>query len=173
MGYGNELRKRIEDDGILVAPGVHDPLSARVADQVGFDLVSMTGNGSSVSKIGQPDVGVMTLTEMVENAKRIQQTVNIPPFRTLTTGSGTRSTLPAPSASLPRPASQPFISKIRRFRNGAGSSRGNASSRKRKPSGRSAPRPTSAMSATRKWCSSPERTLEERRTERLRTRSTG
>ncbi len=38
----------------------------------------MTGNGASLSKIGQPDIGVMTLTEMVENAKHIQQTVDVP-----------------------------------------------------------------------------------------------
>lgn len=78
MSYGSELRKGIEDDDILVAPGVHDALSARVADHVGFDLVSMTGNGASLSKIGQPDVGVMTLTEMVQNAKYIQQAVDVP-----------------------------------------------------------------------------------------------
>lgn len=78
MGYGAELRSLIESEDILVAPGVHDPLSARVANEVGFDLVSMTGNGTSLSKIGRPDVGVMTLSEMVENATYIQETVNIP-----------------------------------------------------------------------------------------------
>ncbi len=78
MSYGAALRSRLESDTILVAPGVHDPLSARVADQVGFDLLSMTGNGTSLSKIGHPDVGVLTLSEMVENATYIQETVDVP-----------------------------------------------------------------------------------------------
>lgn len=78
MSYGAELRSLIEAEEILVSPGVHDPLSARIADEVGFDLVSMTGNGTSLSKVGRPDVGVTTLTEMVENAERIQATVGVP-----------------------------------------------------------------------------------------------
>lgn len=78
MSYGAQLRSLIESEEILVSPGVHDPLSARVADQVGFDLVSMTGNGTSLSKVGRPDVGVTTLSEMVENASNIQQTVDVP-----------------------------------------------------------------------------------------------
>lgn len=68
----------MESEEILVSPGVHNPLSARVADDVGFDLVSMTGNGTALSKVGRPDVGVTTLSEMVENAIRIQETVDVP-----------------------------------------------------------------------------------------------
>ena len=78
MSYGAELRSLLDSEDILVSPGVHDPLSARVADAVGFDLVSMTGNGTSLSKIGHADVGVMTLSEMVENATYIQETVDVP-----------------------------------------------------------------------------------------------
>jgi 2-methylisocitrate lyase-like PEP mutase family enzyme len=78
MSYGRRLRTLLETDDIVVAPGVHDPLSARVADAVGFDLVAMTGNGTSLAKIGHPDVGVLALPEMVENAKYIQQAVDIP-----------------------------------------------------------------------------------------------
>jgi 2-methylisocitrate lyase-like PEP mutase family enzyme len=78
MSYGRRLRAVLDSDGIAVAPGVHDPLSARVAEEVGFDLVAMTGNGTSLAKIGQPDVGVLTLPEMVENARYIQQAVDVP-----------------------------------------------------------------------------------------------
>ena len=78
MSYGAALRAGIESDDLLVAPGVHDPLSARVAERVGFEAVAMTGNGTSLAKIGHPDVGVLTLTEMVENATYIQETVDVP-----------------------------------------------------------------------------------------------
>jgi 2-methylisocitrate lyase-like PEP mutase family enzyme len=78
MSYGEELRTQIFDDEITVAPGVHDPLTARVAEAIGFESVGMTGNGTSLSKLGQPDVGLITLMEMVENAERIQDTVDIP-----------------------------------------------------------------------------------------------
>lgn len=78
MSYGAAFRSRIESNEILVAPGVHDPLSARIAEQVGFESVAMTGNGTSLSRIGRPDVGVMTLTEIVENATYIQETVDVP-----------------------------------------------------------------------------------------------
>lgn len=78
MSYGKALRSRIQSDDILVAPGVHDPLSARIAEQVGFGSMAMTGNGTSLSRIGRPDVGVMTLTELVENATYIQETVDVP-----------------------------------------------------------------------------------------------
>lgn len=78
MSYGSRLRKLLESDGIVVSPGVHDPLSARVAERTDFELVSMTGNGTSLSKIGKPDVGLITLSEMVENAEYIQETVDVP-----------------------------------------------------------------------------------------------
>lgn len=78
MSYGEELRTLIFDDEITVTPGVHDPLTARVAEMTGFESVGMTGNGTSLSKLGQPDVGLITLMEMVENAERIQDTVDIP-----------------------------------------------------------------------------------------------
>ena len=78
MSYGADLRAALESESILVSPGVHNPLSALVADEVGFDLVSMTGNGTSLSTLGKPDIGVMTMTEAVENAESIQAAVDIP-----------------------------------------------------------------------------------------------
>lgn len=78
MSYGKQFRELLDNDGIIIAPGTHDPLSARIAEQVGFDMISMTGNGTSVAKLGEPDVGLITLPEMVENAANIQETVDIP-----------------------------------------------------------------------------------------------
>lgn len=78
MSYGSELRALIERDEILFCPGVHDPLGARVVNEFEYDAVYMTGYGTSVSKIGYPDAGFITMPEMIENAKNVQQTVDVP-----------------------------------------------------------------------------------------------
>lgn len=78
VNHRAELRESLESGELLVSPGVHDPLSARIADEVGFNLVAMTGNGTSLSRLGRPDAGVMTMTEAVDNADNIQASVDIP-----------------------------------------------------------------------------------------------
>jgi len=76
--YGAELRDLLDRDDPLVCPGVHDPLTAAVADQVGFDAIYMTGYGTSLSTIGYPDAGFMTMPEVVENAAHIQERIDVP-----------------------------------------------------------------------------------------------
>ncbi|MFB6206530.1 MAG: oxaloacetate decarboxylase [Haloglomus sp.] len=78
MTTGSELRARLRDDELLVCPGVHDPLTAAVADGVGFDAIYMTGYGTSLSKIGYPDAGFVTMPEMIENAANIQERIGVP-----------------------------------------------------------------------------------------------
>ena len=78
MNYGSQLRALIERDEILLCPGVHDSLTARAVDRVGVDAIYMTGYGTSLSRVGVPDAGLITMPEMVENAKRIQETVDVP-----------------------------------------------------------------------------------------------
>ncbi|KAK7050516.1 RING-type domain-containing protein [Favolaschia claudopus] len=56
---------------ILVLPGVYDGISARVALSEGFDALYMTGAGTSASVLGQPDLGIVTLNDMVGNAGMI------------------------------------------------------------------------------------------------------
>jgi 2-methylisocitrate lyase-like PEP mutase family enzyme len=75
---GAALRERLEDDDLLVCPGVHDPLTAAVADAVGFDAIYMTGYGTSLSKVGYPDAGFITMPEMIENASNIQERIDVP-----------------------------------------------------------------------------------------------
>jgi 2-methylisocitrate lyase-like PEP mutase family enzyme len=75
---GAALRERLERDDLLVCPGVHDPLTAAVADSVGFDAIYMTGYGTSLSKIGYPDAGFITMPEMIENAANIQERISVP-----------------------------------------------------------------------------------------------
>jgi 2-methylisocitrate lyase-like PEP mutase family enzyme len=75
---GARLRTLLEADDPLVCPGVHDPLTAAVADQVGFDAVYMTGYGTSLSTVGYPDAGFITMPEMIENAANIQERITVP-----------------------------------------------------------------------------------------------
>jgi 2-methylisocitrate lyase-like PEP mutase family enzyme len=58
------------DQEFVMAPGVYDALSARVAVDVGFDVLYMTGFGTAAS-LGMPDVGLVTMSEMVGNLSRI------------------------------------------------------------------------------------------------------
>jgi 2-methylisocitrate lyase-like PEP mutase family enzyme len=74
--------------GPLIAPGAYDALSAVLVEQAGFDAVYMTGFGSTASLIGRPDVGLLTGTEMVDNARRIVSAVDVPVIADADTGYG-------------------------------------------------------------------------------------
>ncbi|KAJ7779262.1 Pyruvate/Phosphoenolpyruvate kinase-like domain-containing protein [Mycena metata] len=66
-----KLRELLARDEILVLPGVYDGISARIALSEGFDALYMTGAGTSASVLGQPDLGIVTLNDMVGNAGMI------------------------------------------------------------------------------------------------------
>jgi 2-methylisocitrate lyase-like PEP mutase family enzyme len=59
------LRPRLAQKDLLVAPGVFDGISARIADQMGFEALYMTGYGTVASHLGLPDAGIATYTDMV------------------------------------------------------------------------------------------------------------
>lgn len=66
------LRKMLtETDDLIVCPGVYDGLSARIALDVGFDALCMTGAGTTTSRLGQPDLGIAQLADMRANAEMI------------------------------------------------------------------------------------------------------
>jgi carboxyvinyl-carboxyphosphonate phosphorylmutase len=73
---------------IVVAPGAHDALTAKIIEQVGFEAVYMTGYGQAASHLGKPDVGLLTLTEMVARAANIVEAVNVPVIADADTGFG-------------------------------------------------------------------------------------
>ncbi len=75
-------------DGPVLAPGAYDALSARLVEQAGFDVVYMTGFGSAAALLGRPDVGLLTATEMVDNARRIVAAVDVPVIADADTGYG-------------------------------------------------------------------------------------
>jgi carboxyvinyl-carboxyphosphonate phosphorylmutase len=82
------LRTLIARPGAVTAPGAYDALTARIIEAAGFPAVYMTGYGTSAALLGQPDVGLLSLGEMVENARRIAQAVQIPVIADADTGYG-------------------------------------------------------------------------------------
>jgi 2-methylisocitrate lyase-like PEP mutase family enzyme len=70
-----------------LAPFVYDALQAKLAEAAGFELVYMTGFGTAAAR-GYPDVGLLTLTEMVENARSIARAVSVPVVSDADTGYG-------------------------------------------------------------------------------------
>jgi 2,3-dimethylmalate lyase len=74
------FRKYIGDSGALLIPGVADPLTAKIAERAGFKAVFLSGYAASAVRLGAPDVGLLTLTEMVDCAARIADAVEVPVF---------------------------------------------------------------------------------------------
>ncbi len=68
MRVTTRLRELLAGPELIVAPGAYDALSARLIAQAGFPVVYMTGFGTAASVLGQPDVGLLTMSEMVSRA---------------------------------------------------------------------------------------------------------
>jgi 2-methylisocitrate lyase-like PEP mutase family enzyme len=65
------LRGLLARGRLIVAPGVADALNARLVAREGFEAIYMTGAGTAVTRLGWPDVGMLTMMEMADNAARI------------------------------------------------------------------------------------------------------
>jgi 2-methylisocitrate lyase-like PEP mutase family enzyme len=87
MSRGEEFRKLLRKDGMIVAPGAYDCITARTVAQAGFEAVYMTGAGTAAT-LGYPDYGLLTMTEMAENAGRLAASVSIPVIADADTGYG-------------------------------------------------------------------------------------
>jgi 2-methylisocitrate lyase-like PEP mutase family enzyme len=82
------LRQMLSQPKAILAPGVYDALTAKLAAQAGFDVVYMTGYGVSASMIAAPDVGLLTATEMVTRARQIALASDLPVIADADTGYG-------------------------------------------------------------------------------------
>src|SRR5213075_2061056 len=82
------LRELLAAPGLIIAPGAYDALSARLIEQAGFDVVYMTGSGAANSLLGQPDLGLTTMTEMASQAARICAATTLPVVSDADTGYG-------------------------------------------------------------------------------------
>lgn len=85
---GTALRKVLAAPGIAMMPGVYDGISARVAEQAGFKALYLTGAGASASAIGEPDIGLATMNDFADNARRITIKAGIPAVCDADTGFG-------------------------------------------------------------------------------------
>ena len=80
MPVTTRLRELLAQPDLLVAPGAYDALSARLIAQAGFPAVYMTGFGTAASVLGQPDVGLLTMSEMVSRAAALAAVVGERPL---------------------------------------------------------------------------------------------
>ncbi len=82
------FKERIQRAQLIVAPGIYDAYGACLVEQAGFEAAYLTGNGVSASQLGRPDVGLIDLTILSQQAHRIAARVNIPVICDADTGYG-------------------------------------------------------------------------------------
>jgi 2-methylisocitrate lyase-like PEP mutase family enzyme len=82
------LRRRLEQPGILIMPGCHDAISARLIQEAGFEIGFMSGFAVSASRLGMPDTGLISYGELVDQGTNICRAVTIPMIGDGDTGFG-------------------------------------------------------------------------------------
>ena len=88
MGDRLQLKQKISEGGFVSAPGVFDPLSARVAETSGAQAIYMTGYGVSATLLGKPDAGLVSYREMVDRVRAICDVTTLPLIADGDTGFG-------------------------------------------------------------------------------------
>lgn len=82
------LRALLAHGRIIAAPGAPDALSARLIARTGFDAVYMTGLGATASRLGAPDLGLLSQTEMADQARAMAAAAGVPMIADADTGYG-------------------------------------------------------------------------------------
>jgi 2-methylisocitrate lyase-like PEP mutase family enzyme len=82
------LRQILNQSGILVMPGCHDALSAKLCEQAGFKTAFMSGFAVSASRLAEPDTGLISYAEMLNQGQNICNAVSIPIWGDGDTGFG-------------------------------------------------------------------------------------
>ena len=82
------LRAVLDRPGLLVMPGCHDALSAKLAEQAGFSTAFMSGFAVSATRLGLPDTGLISYGELLEQGRNLCAAVSIPLFGDGDTGFG-------------------------------------------------------------------------------------
>ncbi|HZL60705.1 MAG TPA: isocitrate lyase/phosphoenolpyruvate mutase family protein [Pseudolabrys sp.] len=76
MTQQNSLRSLLSKPPIVIAPGVYDPLTALIATQAGFHSLYISGAAIAYTRLGRPDIGLVSVTEVVETVALIRDRVD-------------------------------------------------------------------------------------------------
>ncbi len=88
MRVTTRFKNLVEQPDILLMPGAHDVMSARIAEQAGFQALTMGGYSISATLLGQPDTSQLSMTEMANHYARLCDAVSVPVFGDGDTGFG-------------------------------------------------------------------------------------
>ncbi len=88
MSTQSSLRHRLQDEQILVAPGVFDALTASLAREAGFEALYLSGAAVAYTRLGRPDIGLTSVSEMADTMALIADRVDIPVIIDADTGFG-------------------------------------------------------------------------------------
>jgi 2-methylisocitrate lyase-like PEP mutase family enzyme len=88
MEKATVLRKLLAEPELLLVPGVFDAHSARHAAQAGFKTIYLSGSAIAMSQFGYPDIGLVTMSETIEQLRRVTAAVEVPVVVDMDTGFG-------------------------------------------------------------------------------------
>lgn len=88
MSTRKQFRKLLEEEKCIVLPGAYDCISARIIEKIGFKAMDVTGLGIEAARLGQPDLGLASMSEVVDQAWNIANSVSIPVIFDADTGYG-------------------------------------------------------------------------------------
>ena len=78
MSHAQRLRELLAGKAPIIAPGVYDGLTALLVEQAGFDCAYLSGASASFTRLGRPDLGLMTMTEVAETVSNIRERIDLP-----------------------------------------------------------------------------------------------
>lgn len=82
------LKSRLTSDDILIAPGIYDGLTAAIAEQAGFEALYLSGAAVAYTRLGRPDIGLSSVSEMTDTMALIRDRVDLPVIIDADTGFG-------------------------------------------------------------------------------------
>lgn len=82
------LKARLQDPAILVAPGIYDGLTAHLAEQAGFEALYLSGAAVAYTRLGRPDIGLTSVSEMTDTMALVADRVGLPVIIDADTGFG-------------------------------------------------------------------------------------
>ena len=88
MNGAKNFRELLKGPEIIVAPGAFDCISARLIEAAGFPAIYITGAGVASSRLGRPDIGLTTMNDILDTARNIVKSTNVPVICDADTGYG-------------------------------------------------------------------------------------